>query len=145
MTSFTALHALIGGLLIGSSAVLLLWLNGRIAGVTGMLTGLLVKPSNSPLWRLLFLLGLVGGCALYGLFAAEPTPQRQGFSPLLLIAAGLLTGYGTAQANGCTSGHGVCGLARLSLRSLVATATFLGLAIATTFVLRHYRQTADID
>ncbi len=135
MTSFTALHALIGGLLIGSSAVLLLWLNGRIAGVTGMLTGLLVKPSNSPLWRLLFLLGLVGGCALYGLFA--PTPQRQGFSPLLLIAAGLLTGYGTAQANGCTSGHGVCGLARLSLRSLVATATFLGLAIATTFVLRH--------
>ena len=135
MTSFTALNALLGGLLIGSAAILLLGLNGRIAGVTGMLTGLWVKPSNSQQWRLLFLLGLVGGCALYGWFA--PTPQRMGFSPLLLVVAGLLTGYGTAQANGCTSGHGVCGLARFSLRSLVATATFLGVAIATTFVLRH--------
>jgi uncharacterized membrane protein YedE/YeeE len=137
MTAFTPLHALLGGLLIGSSAVLLLWLNGRIAGVTGMLTGLLARPAASPLWRLLFLLGLVGGCALYGLLAAEATPQRQGFPVPLLIAAGLLTGYGTAQANGCTSGHGVCGLARLSLRSLAATATFLGVAMLTTFTVHH--------
>jgi uncharacterized membrane protein YedE/YeeE len=137
MTAFTPLHALLGGLLIGSSAVLLLWLNGRIAGVTGMLTGLLVKPSATPLWRLLFLLGLIGGTLLYGLFAAAPTPQRQGFPLPLLMAAGLLTGYGTAQANGCTSGHGVCGLARLSLRSLAATGTFLGVAILTTYVVRH--------
>lgn len=137
MTAFTPLHALLGGLLIGSAAVLLLWLNGRIAGVTGMLTGLLVKPASTQLWRLLFLFGLVAGTALYGWFAAEATPLRQGFPVPLLIAAGLLTGYGTAQGNGCTSGHGVCGLARFSLRSLVATATFLGVAIATTYVVRH--------
>jgi uncharacterized membrane protein YedE/YeeE len=136
MTEFTPLHALIGGLLIGSSATLLLWLNGRIAGVTGMLTGLLTKPSASQAWRLLFLVGLVAGTAAYGLWGAA-TPVRQGFPVWLLVVAGLLTGYGTALANGCTSGHGVCGLARFSLRSLVATATFLGMAIATTFVVRH--------
>ena len=136
MTEFTPLNALLGGLLIGSSATLLLWLNGRIAGVTGMITGLLVKPSASQVWRLLFLVGLVAGAAVYGLWGAA-TPVRQGFPVWLLIVAGLLTGYGTAQANGCTSGHGVCGLARLSLRSLVATGTFLGVAILTTFMVRH--------
>jgi uncharacterized membrane protein YedE/YeeE len=137
MTEFTPLHALAGGLLIGSAATLLLWLNGRIAGVTGMVTGLLVKPSASQSWRLLFLLGLVAGTAAYGWLAPQPTPLRQGFPLPLLIVAGLLTGYGTAQANGCTSGHGVCGLARFSLRSLVATATFLGVAVLTTYVVRH--------
>ncbi len=137
MTEFTPLHALLGGLLIGSAATLLLWLNGRIAGVTGMVTGLLVKPSAAQLWRLLFLLGLVAGTALYSRLAHTPTPLRQGFPLPLLIGAGLLTGYGTAQANGCTSGHGVCGLARFSLRSLVATGTFLGMAMLTTYVVRH--------
>lgn len=137
MTEFTPLNALIGGLLIGSSAILLLWLNGRIAGVTGMITGLLVKPSGNQIWRLLFLLGLIGGTALYGLFAQQTPPLRQGFPLPLLVVAGVLTGYGTAQANGCTSGHGVCGLARFSLRSLVATGTFLGMAILTTYAVRH--------
>jgi uncharacterized membrane protein YedE/YeeE len=136
MTSFTPIQALAGGLLIGSSAVLLLCLNGRIAGVTGMVTGLLVKPSTSQVWRLLFLIGLVAGTAAYGVWGAA-TPIRQGFPVWLLIVAGLLTGYGTAQANGCTSGHGVCGLARFSVRSLVATGTFLGVAIISTFVVRH--------
>lgn len=136
MTEFTPLSALIGGLLIGSSAVLLLWLNGRIAGVTGMITGLLVKPSTAPGWRLLFLIGLIAGTVLYG-WLGYSTPLRQGFPLPLLIVAGLLTGYGTAQANGCTSGHGVCGMARFSVRSLVATGTFLVVAIATTYVLRH--------
>jgi uncharacterized membrane protein YedE/YeeE len=137
VTEFTPLPALLGGLLIGCSATLLLWLNGRFAGVTGLLTGLLVKPSASQVWRLLFLLGLVGGTVLYGRFSSTPTPLRQGFPVWLLVVAGLLTGYGTAQANGCTSGHGVCGLARLSLRSLVATGTFLSVAILTTFAARH--------
>jgi uncharacterized membrane protein YedE/YeeE len=136
MTTFTPLHALLGGLLIGSAAILLLWLNGRIAGVTGMLTGLLVQPAARQTWRLLFLLGLVAGTAAYSLWGAA-TPQRQGFPVPLLVLAGLLTGFGTAQANGCTSGHGVCGLARFSLRSLVATATFLGVAILTTYVVRN--------
>ena len=137
MTSFTPLHALLGGLLIGSAAVLLLWLNGRIAGVTGMLTGLLLKPSASQTWRFLFLLGLVAGAAAYSQWGAS-TPLRQGFPVPLLVLAGLLTGYGTAQANGCTSGHGVCGLARFSLRSLVATGTFLSVAILTTYGVRHW-------
>ena len=137
MTEFTPLPALLGGLLIGSAAILLLGLNGRIAGVTGMVTGLLVKPSPAQRWRLLFLLGLIAGTALYSRLAATPTPLRQGFPVPLLIAAGLLTGYGTAQANGCTSGHGVCGLARFSVRSLVATGTFLLVAICTTYVVRH--------
>lgn len=137
MTEFTPLHALLGGLLIGGSAALLLWLNGRIAGVTGMVTGLLVKPSAEQAWRLLFLLGLVVGTAAYGFFAAQATPIRHGFPVPLLIGAGLLIGYGTAQANGCTSGHGVCGLARFSVRSLVATVTFLAVAIGTTYIARH--------
>ena len=136
MTAFTPLHALLGGLLIGSSAILLFWLNGRIAGVTGMITGLLVKPSTAPGWRLLFLIGLIAGTVLYGLLGYS-TPLRQGFPLPLLIVAGLLTGYGTAQANGCTSGHGVCGMARFSVRSFVATGTFLVVAIVTTYVLRH--------
>lgn len=136
MTTFTPVPALAGGLLIGLSAVLLLWLNGRIAGVTGMITGLLVKPSTAPGWRMLFLVGLVAGTALYGLMGYS-TPLRQGFSTPLLIVAGLLTGYGTAQANGCTSGHGVCGMARFSVRSFVATGVFLVVAIVTTYVLRH--------
>jgi uncharacterized membrane protein YedE/YeeE len=136
MTQFTPFQALAGGLLIGTAAILLLWLNGRIAGVTGMITGLLVKPSTAPGWRLLFLIGLVAGTALYGILGYS-TPLRRGFPLPLLIVAGLLTGYGTAQANGCTSGHGVCGMARFSLRSFVATGTFLAVAILTTFVLRH--------
>ena len=136
MTSFTPFSALAGGLLIGSAAILLLWLNGRIAGVTGMITGLLVKPSTAPGWRMLFLVGLVIGTALYA-YLGNSTPLRQGFPTPLLIVAGLLTGYGTAQANGCTSGHGVCGMARFSVRSFVATGTFLVVAIATTYVLRH--------
>jgi len=136
MTAFTPLNALLGGLLIGLASLLLLWLNGRIAGVTGMLTGLQRLPLQGQAWRFLFLLGLVAGSAAYAL-AGGSTPQRQGFPPLLLVLAGLLTGYGTALANGCTSGHGVCGLARFSLRSLAATATFLLVAIATTFVARH--------
>lgn len=136
MTSFTPVQALAGGLLIGLSAILLLWLNGRIAGVTGMITGLLVKPSTAPGWRLLFLVGIVAGTAVYGLLG-HSTPLRQGFPTPLLIVAGLLTGYGTAQANGCTSGHGVCGMARFSVRSVAATCTFLGVAIVTTYVLRH--------
>jgi uncharacterized membrane protein YedE/YeeE len=136
MTPFTPLQALLGGLLIGMAATLLLWLNGRIAGVTGMLTGLLVKPSAAQLWRLLFLLGLAAGAALYA-HAGAATPVRHGFPWPLLVAAGLLTGYGTAQANGCTSGHGVCGLARFSVRSLVATATFLTVALLTTYAVRH--------
>jgi len=137
MNHFTPVSALVGGLLIGLSASLLLWLNGRIAGVSGILFGLLSGSLSERVWRGLFLLGLVLGTAGYLTLTHTPAPVRQSFSVPLLLLAGLLTGFGTARANGCTSGHGVCGLARLSLRSLAATATFLGVGLATTFLLRH--------
>ena len=137
MNHFTPVSALLGGLLIGLSASLLLWLNGRIAGVSGILFGLLSGSLRERVWRGLFVLGLVLGTDGYLALTHTPAPVRQGFPVPLLLLAGLLTGFGTARANGCTSGHGVCGLARLSLRSLAATATFLGVGLATTFLLRH--------
>lgn len=137
MNHFTPMSALVGGLLIGLSACLLLWLNGRIAGISGILFGLLSGPATERVWRWLFLTGLVFGTLGYLSLSGTPAPVRQGFPVPLLILAGLLTGFGTARANGCTSGHGVCGLARLSLRSLAATATFLGVGLVTTYVLRH--------
>lgn len=137
MTTFTPGAALIGGLFIGLAAVLLLLLNGRIAGVSGIAAGLLApdRPDSVP-WRVLFLFGLALGAAGHAAFGSSPAP-RTGFPPALLVASGLLVGYGTALAGGCTSGHGVCGLARLSLRSLAAVALFLTVAMATTYVSRH--------
>ncbi|HOE40355.1 MAG TPA: YeeE/YedE family protein [Rhodoferax sp.] len=137
MTDFTPVSALVGGLLIGLSASLLLWLNGRIAGISGVLGGLLWPGSGDRAWRGWFLAGLVLGGGGYYLVTGVTAPIRLGFPVYLLLLAGFLTGFGSARANGCTSGHGVCGLARLSLRSLVATATLLIAAIATTYVVRH--------
>jgi uncharacterized membrane protein YedE/YeeE len=141
--SFTPYSALIGGVLIGVSASLLLWFNGRIAGISGIARGLVSSDRAEFLWRAIFLAGLVGGAWLfYRLTAHAGYPQlaphsRPGFAPVLLVAGGLAVGFGTALARGCTSGHGVCGLARLSPRSLVATLTFLAAGIATTYVVRH--------
>lgn len=131
----TVLAALSGGLLIGTSAALLLWMNGRLAGISGMMWRLLfTRPAG---WRVSFLAGLIGGAALYyKLFGGAPV-ARENFPVWLLIVSGLLVGYGTSLGNGCTSGHGVCGLGRLSLRSLVATLIFLLVAIITTFIVRH--------
>jgi uncharacterized membrane protein YedE/YeeE len=137
MHNFTPWSALVGGLLIGLAATLLLWLNGRLAGISGVLGDLLPPRGPDSLWRVLFLTGLVVGAAGYVALTGSATPVRQGFPTPLLVLAGLLTGFGTARASGCTSGHGVCGLARFSVRSLVATAVFLGVAVFTTFVLRH--------
>lgn len=137
--SFTPATAALGGLLIGTSAVLLLWCNGRIAGVSGIAGGLWFGPTGERRWRLLFLVGLVLGAGTWALFAGAPE-RRAAFPPGALVLAGLLVGFGTSMAGGCTSGHGVCGLARLSPRSLAATATFLAAAVATTFVVRHLLQ-----
>ena len=137
MTEFTPVSALLGGLLIGLSASLLLWLNGRIAGISSVLGRLLLWRAGDRVWRALFLLGLLLGAGAWAALGDTPEPQRSGLPLPLLLIAGLLSGYGTALANGCTSGHGVCGLARFSLRSLVATLTFLGVAIITTFAARH--------
>ena len=138
MHHFTPLNAALGGLLIGLAGVLLLLLNGRIAGIAGILGGALTRPARENGWRYLFLLGIVLGAGAYfawtGFGAAN---NRQGFPVVLLVVAGLLTGFGTSLGSGCTSGHGVCGLGRLSLRSLVATVTFLVVAMATTYAVRH--------
>jgi uncharacterized membrane protein YedE/YeeE len=138
MTPFTPISALIGGLLIGLSACLLLLLNGRIAGISGIVGGLLqARAGEQRLWRSLFLAGLVLGTLGYLVVSGAQAPARQDFPIPLLLLAGFLTGFGTARANGCTSGHGVCGLARLSVRSLVAVLTFLTAAIVTTYGVRH--------
>ncbi len=133
----TILPSLLGGALIGISAALMLWLNGRLAGISGIVWRLFLGKSDDARWRVLFLAGVVGGAALnYGLFGGAPV-ARASFPVWLLIVSGFLVGFGTSLGNGCTSGHGVCGLGRLSLRSLIATLTFLLVAIITTFVVRH--------
>ena len=129
--------AAVGGVLIGAAATLLLWLTGRIAGVSGMLSGVLFVARGDTAWRVAFLLGLVATAGLYLWLVPAAQPTRESFSPIALIVAGLLVGFGTRMANGCTSGHGVCGLARLSGRSFAAVLTFMTTAIATTFVVRH--------
>ncbi|HUF82644.1 MAG TPA: YeeE/YedE family protein, partial [Burkholderiales bacterium] len=133
----TWLIALAGGVLIGLSATLLLWLNGRIAGVSGILGGVLFPRAGDISWRVAFLAGLVAAGGLYmALVPGAPLP-RTDFSRTGLIVAGLLVGFGVRMGNGCTSGHGVCGLGRLSMRSLAAVVTFMVTAIATTFVVHH--------
>ncbi len=138
MTSFTPWSALGGGLLIGMAAVVLLFWNGRVAGISGIASGVLFsRPGSERWWRLAFLAGLLLGTAAW-VHGFAPTPPRRPHFPAALIAlAGLLVGYGTAQAGGCTSGHGVCGVARLSARSLAATAVFLAVAMLVTFLARH--------
>jgi uncharacterized protein len=137
MENFTPVSALAGGLLIGGSATLLLWLNGRIAGISNIANGLLDWTPGDRFWRLLFLAGLVAGAGvLYALLDHAPVP-RPDFPAWLLGIGGVLVGFGTSLGSGCTSGHGVCGLGRLSVRSLVATLIFLAAGIVTTYVVRH--------
>lgn len=134
MDAWTA--AAIGGLLIGLSAALLFAFNGRIAGISGIAFGLLRRASAGEwAWRIAFVAGLMGAgaWAMHALGAATSSPA----SGLRLVVAGVLVGYGTSLGGGCTSGHGVCGLARLSKRSLVAVASFMAAAMLTVFVLRH--------
>jgi len=130
------LLALAGGALIGGGAAALYLLSGRIAGVSGILGGALVPRAGDTGWRLVFLAGLIGGGSIGALVAPQAFGAPRG-SALLLIAAGLLVGFGTRLGNGCTSGHGVCGVGRLSLRSLAATAVFVAAGMVTTFIVRQ--------
>jgi uncharacterized membrane protein YedE/YeeE len=136
-TEFTPLASLLGGALIGLSATLLLWFNGRIAGISGIAWNALRERGAERTWRGLFLLGLVAGAGLWFAFAAGVTAPRQGFPLPLLLAGALLVGIGTRLGSGCTSGHGICGLARLSPRSLAAVVMFMAVAMLTTTVVRH--------
>lgn len=135
-SQFTPGAALTGGLLIGLAAASFLLLNGRIAGISGILGGLLAPARRDILWRLAFLAGLVGTPSLWLLFSELPPIQVDAGYPALIVA-GLLVGIGTRYGSGCTSGHGVCGLSRLSPRSLVATLSFMATGFLTVFVIRH--------
>jgi uncharacterized membrane protein YedE/YeeE len=137
-TQFTPVASLVGGALIGLSAVLLMWLNGRIAGVSGIAVRLFPPYTDMELpGRIAMITGLVVAPLVYGLVAGSiPVPTIASSLPLLVIA-GLIVGFGSVWGNGCTSGHGVCGLSRLSVRSMVATVAFMATAIATVFFMRH--------
>jgi uncharacterized membrane protein YedE/YeeE len=128
---------LLGGALIGISSVLLLAFNGRIAGICGMAFSLMATSLDKNIWRLVFLVGLVVGSLLYHFISGASYPPAPNTSLPLLIVGGLLVGYGTSLGNGCTSGHGISGIARLSPRSIVATLTFMASAIATLYILKH--------
>jgi uncharacterized membrane protein YedE/YeeE len=132
MTLASALQSVGGGLLIGAGAAALLLLNGRVAGVSGILGSVVDGDAGEHGWRIAFLVGLALPALLFG--TGQPVLPR---SWLLAVVAGLLVGYGTRLGSGCTSGHGVCGLANLSPRSLVAMLTFLFTAVVTLFVMRH--------
>ena len=139
--SFTPLASLAGGVMIGVAARLLMLVHGRVMGVSGILGGLIVPSDKSDVrWRLLFVIGVLAGpFAIMALTGApvERTPVASGFT---LPIAGFLVGLGTAIGAGCTSGHGICGLARLSIRSAVAVGIFMGTAIVTVYIVRHMLQ-----
>ena len=138
MDHFTPWSSLSGGILIGAGTVILLLFNGRIAGISGIAGGLLSPRRGDTLWRVVFLGGLVLGAVLYyRAFDSVPVARRD-FPVWLLALAGSLVGFGTSLGSGCTSGHGVCGLGRLSPRSAVATTTFVVTGMATAYVVRHW-------
>jgi hypothetical protein len=133
---FTPESALLGGLMIGLACALLWLFNGRIAGVIGITAGTFTSSNQERNWRLAFILGLVLSSWIWLLMAPLPAIDVSNNYGLLAVA-GLLVGIGARLGSGCTSGHGVCGLARLSVRSLVATLTFMGVAVVTVFIVRH--------
>ncbi|KAF2406656.1 YeeE/YedE family protein [Pseudomonas antarctica] len=136
MSHFTPLSAWVGGLLIGSGAVLLILFNGRIAGISGIVGGLLRPVTGDVAWRAAFVLGLLMAPVAYQLVAPLPAVQIDAGYPLVILA-GLLVGIGTRYGAGCTSGHGVCGLSRLSRRSVVATLVFMSAGFITVYVVGH--------
>ena len=137
MHNFTPLPALAGGLLIGTAAALMLLLKGRIAGISGIVGGLLQPTHGDSSWRALFLVGMMTAPILTMLYSGHLPEVTATVSDRTLVIAGLLVGFGTRLGSGCTSGHGVCGLARRSKRSLVATLTFIGTGALTVWVVPH--------
>lgn len=138
VTEFTPVQSAIGGAVIGLAAVLLLLGSGRIAGISGILARLVApRRGSQPVDALAFVAGLVAAPIVWTLFTGAPVSQTVTSNVPLLIAAGLLVGFGAVYGGGCTSGHGVCGLSRFSIRSLVAVATFMATAAITVFIVRH--------
>ncbi|MBM3407495.1 MAG: YeeE/YedE family protein [Betaproteobacteria bacterium] len=135
-SNFTPWSSLAGGILLGIASALFVLLNGRILGISGIVGGLLQRRSGDSGWRISFILGLLVAPAAWSLLA-PPAAARVDAGWLAVVAAGLLVGIGTRYGAGCTSGHGVCGLSRLSPRSLMATLAFMAAGFATVFVVRH--------
>jgi uncharacterized membrane protein YedE/YeeE len=137
MANFTPLSAAIGGGLIGLASVLLMLLTGRIAGISGILGGLLNPRSGEIGWRIAFIAGLILAPLMAGLIGHGMRPPQMPASWTVIVGAGLLVGFGTRLAGGCTSGHGICGMARLSARSIAATVVFMAVAITTVALTHH--------
>ena len=137
MENFTPVSGLIGGLLIGLAAALLLLLNGHLSGISGIVGGLLAPKSSDAGWSVVFVAGLLLGAFIYMLATGGALLLEMQASLPVLVAAGLLVGFGTRLGSGCTSGHGVCGIARLSRRSIVATSVFFVVAMLTVFLAHH--------
>jgi len=137
MANFTPMASLLGGALIGVSASLLLLATGRIAGISGIVGGLFGGSREDVAWRLWFLVGMLAGGLSIKLSYPQALAMELTRSPTALVAAGLLVGFGTRFGNGCTSGHGICGISRFSMRSLVATITFMAVAAVTVFIVNH--------
>ncbi len=138
MENFTPVPAFAGGLLIGLSAVIMLLFNGRITGISGIMDGIVINSkSGDRVWRICFLLGLVLGGFLFKLIMPDSFFPRDGFSVVLLITGGFIVGIGTRMGSGCTSGHGICGIARFSRRSILATVTFMLTGAITVYLIRH--------
>ncbi|MCU0677739.1 MAG: YeeE/YedE family protein [Myxococcota bacterium] len=138
MENFTPLTSLAGGLLIGLASAAMLVFNGRIAGISGITGGVLKADRGDTLWRALFVAGLLVGGFVYGLVAPNAFAITIDRSTGALVVAGLLVGFGTQMGNGCTSGHGICGLSRFSIRSLVAVVTFMAFAALVVFVVGRF-------
>lgn len=137
MENFTPYSALAGGILIGLSATVMLLFNGRVTGISGMISGLVTPTKGEWSWRLVFLIGMMIGAVLFVfIFSGSLTP-RTNFPLYLLIVGGFLVGFGTRLGNGCTSGHAICGIARFSPRSILATCVFMFSGGVTVFVIRH--------
>ena len=137
MASFDPILALLGGALIGLASVLLMMLTGRIAGISGILGGCLTLAAGDKVWRLAFIVGLILAPVISGVLGYPlPMPQMPA-SWVTIVIAGLLVGFGARLGGGCTSGHGVCGIARISTRSIVATAIFMGAAMVVVAIMRY--------
>ena len=139
MENFTPYASLAGGILIGISASILMYLNGRIAGISGIVGGILNSPyGHEKAWRLAFVVGLVSGAVVYTFFFPIIIAPREHMTTMLLVVGGFIVGAGTAMGGGCTSGHGVCGVSRFSIRSITATMTFLVSGIITVYLAKQF-------
>jgi uncharacterized membrane protein YedE/YeeE len=137
IVNFDPVNAFIGGLILGGSAMMLYILRGDVAGINGMVTGILKPIKGEVSWRVLFIVGLVIGGLAYRSYGGEITQLEPAVEGYWVVLAGLLVGLGATFGSGCTSGHGICGIARWSVRSIAATGTFMLTAIVTVFIIRH--------